>query len=358
MSLIRNIYRHEKTKYIFGFGGPKKPRSDGKQRNPRHSVLKWCLTLSLCVSFVKLLILVVGWAFRAGKVPMLLNYPSHDFHVHFRGVLGVEIAYIVLAALQSWNFLVVWHRRNHGKRRSMLVAAADVLLIALAAADVGLVESMLAAAPSTADVQATFPNMAVDDDRLVYFEKLGIDFHRSSGGSLALACIDAAIHASAIAFWHWLLPPVWRFPDNFEPVIREKRNKRAPEMLVGGSDSSPPSSVELTEQQHPGEASNGQTSLAAHYRDQERRRAAAGHSQVQVRTQVCRLMGPHGLIYQILGLREWSSRAPYLTRAVQWDQQRPGSSIRSSGPILGVRHCNIQLCHASVESAGFHHLHH
>jgi hypothetical protein len=269
---------------------------------------------------------------------MLLNYPSHDLHARFRAVLGLEISYIVLAALQGWNFLVIWHRKNHGKRRSMLVAAADVLLIALAVADVGSVESMLAAAPSKADVQATFPNMAVDDDRLVFFEKLGIDFHTSSRGSLALACIDAAIHASAIAFWHWLLPPVWRFPDTFEPVVREKRKKRVPGILAGDSDSSPPSSVELTDQQHPGEASHDQTSLAAHYRDQERRRTAAGHGQAKVRAQLCRLMRLHGLIYQIPGLLEWSSRAPYLTRAAQEDQQRPGSSVPSPSSVLGFRH--------------------
>jgi hypothetical protein len=297
MSLIKNIYRHEKTKYIFGFGGPKKPSTDGKQRNPRHSVLKWCLTLSLCVCFIKLLILTVGWAFRGsnvGYVPVLLDYPSQDFRAQFRAVLGVEITSIVFTALQAWNFLVVWHRRNHGKRRSMLVAAADVLLIAFAVANVGLAESMIAAAPSRTDFQATLPDLAVDDYRLKLFDKLDSDFRRSSRGSLVLACIDAAIHASAIAFWHWLLPPVWRFPDNFEPVVREKRKKRVPGMLAGDSDSSPSSSVELTEQQNLGEASTYQTSLATHYRNQERRRAEAGHGQVNVGIQVCKVIRPHG----------------------------------------------------------------
>lgn len=287
MSLIKNIYRHEKTKYVFGFGGPKKPSNDGKQRNPRHSVLKWCLTLSSLTTFVKLMITTVGWLSRAEKVPVFLNYPSPNFHAHFRAALGLEIAFILVATLQAWNFLAVWHRRHHGKRRSMLVAAADVLLIALAAADVGIVESMIAAAPSTADVQAAFPDLAADDIRVDAFNKLDVDFYRSSRGSLALACIDAAIHASAIAFWHWLLPPVWRFPDNYEPVVREKRGKRAPGMLGGDSHSSLPSSVELGELEHTNEASDGQMSLASHYRDQERRRAAAGHRPVEVRARVC-----------------------------------------------------------------------
>lgn len=317
MSLIRKIYRHERTKYIFGFGGPKKPSIDGKQRNPRRKVLKWSLTLSLCTSFLKLLIPSVGWLSRADRVPIFLNYPSHDFQVQIRAFLGVEIAFIALAALQAWNFLVVWHRRNHGKRRSVVVVAGDLLLIALAVADVSLVESMIAIAPSVADVQTAYPDLAADDYRVEAFAGLANSFRLSSRGSIVLACIDMAIHASAIAFWHFLLPQAWRFPNHFEPVVREKSRKRAPGILGGDSDSSPLSSIELTEQHDPGGASSGWTSLAAHYRDQERRRAAACHGQVtqiMVRSQVCSLMGPTANL-QLSGLREWFSRASYVGAA-------------------------------------------
>lgn len=280
MSLIKDLYRHERTKYIFGFGGPKKP---GKDRNPRHTLLKWALPLSVAVSFVKLLIPVITWITRSDRIQgraVFLDYPSPDFRSRFRAVLGVQVAFIAVSLLQAWDFLVVWHRKDNTVRRSVVVVLGDVLLIAIGAADVPLVNSMLAAVPSGADIQAAYPELRIDDERADTLSKgLGRTFPDVSRGLIATACVDAAIHVGAIIFWHWLLPPVWRFPVHFEPVVTRKSKKHEPE--ITGSDEA----LELLEQEPDG-VPHGYTSLAAHFREQERLRSRAGSRRsVEVRSE-------------------------------------------------------------------------
>lgn len=280
MALIKDLYRHERTKYWFGFGGPKKDELK-KQRNTRHTVLKSCLPLSALLCFAKLMVSVFSWAMTE-NADVCLNYPSDDhFRSRFRAVLGVQVPCMVLAALQAWNFLIVWHRKNHSIRRSLLVAAGDSVLIILSAVNVSLVESMRAAAPSAEDIIEEFPDLE-RDHRATYLERrLTRSFPSQSIAFLSLVCVDVAIHVSAMAFWHWLLPPVWRFPEHYEPVIREGKGKKDVFEMVRGSSSQ----VELVEQQST-EASNDQTSLAALFWEQEGKKLRANSRQsAEVRTE-------------------------------------------------------------------------
>ena len=274
MTFIKDLYRHPKTKYIFGFGGPRNPNK--KKRNPRHTVLKICLPLSLILSFVKLVVPFVAWISQASPPyfsSLFLNYPSDDvFRSLFRAVLGVQVGYMILAILQAWNFLVVWHRKDSTIRRSVVVAAGDLLLIAIAAINMQLIISMRDAQPSKEQILQAFPDIDLDNNGSEMLDR-GVTHTLPSNARaiIALVCIDAAVHVAAISFWHWLLPPVWRFPVRYEPLVRQKGRKES--RTLGGSSSE----IELVEQL-PEEISERQMTLASQFRKQEMQRQRASNS--------------------------------------------------------------------------------
>lgn len=267
MSFVGDLYRHPKTKYIFGFGGPRNP--DKKKRNPRHILLKICLPLSFILSFIKLVPPFVAWISQATPPSfssLFLNYPSNDaFRSLFRAVLGVQVGYMLLTILQAWNFLVVWHRKDSTVRRSVVLAAGDLVLVAAAVANMLLVKSMRAAQPSNEEILEAFPDLDLDENgEEILGRGVTHTFPSNARAILALVCIDAAVHVAAITFWHWLLPPVWRFPVHYEPLVQKPRGGKY--SAVGGS-----SEVELTEQL-PTETSEGQKTLASQFQEQETQR--------------------------------------------------------------------------------------
>lgn len=279
MSLVKGLYRHPKTKYIFGFGGPRDP--DKKKRNPRHTLLKICLPLSLTLSFIKLIGPTVTWIAQTTTpnfASLFLHYPSDDaFRSLFRTALGLQMGYLLLAILQAWNFLVVWHRKDNTVRRSVVVVVGDLLLVAVSAINIQLVNSMRAAQPSKENILEAFPDLHLDDGgRAILDNGVTHTFPSQARAMISLVCIDTAVHAAAIAFWHWLLPPVWRFPVHYEPVVRNRKNGKS--SVVGGG-----SEVELVEQL-PAETSGGNMTLASQFQQQEVRRPSAnkmGESKVE-----------------------------------------------------------------------------
>lgn len=270
MSLIKGLYRHPKTKYILGFGGPRDP--DKKKRNPRHTLLEICLPLSLTLSFIKIIAPVAAWIAQTTTpnfASLFLNYPSDDaFRSLFCAVLGAQMGYIALAILQAWNFLVVWHRKDSTVRRSVIVVLGDVLLVALAAINIPLVNSMRAAQPSKDEILEAFPGLDLDGGgRAILDRGVTHTFPSQARVMISLVCIDAAVHVAAIAFWHWLLPPVWRFPAHYEPLVQKRKHGRS--SVVGGG-----SEVELVEQL-PVETPGGDMTLASQFQQQETRRLRA-----------------------------------------------------------------------------------
>ena len=275
MSFIKDLYRHPKTKYIFGFGGPRQPGK--KPRNPRHTVLKFSLPLSFLLSFMKLVVPAVTWITQASPSffsSLFLNYPSDAvFRSLFRAVLGVQVAFMLLAILQAWNFLVVWHRKDSTVRRSVVVVSGDLLLVAVAAVNVQLVKSMRAAQPTAEEVLEAVPDLELDVNGKETLERgVTIAFPSNARAIISLVCIDAAVHVAAISFWHWLLPPGWRFPVYYEPLVREK-GKRESRTVGGGSPE-----VELVEQLREG-TSGGQMTLASQFWQQEMRMPRATNRQ-------------------------------------------------------------------------------
>jgi len=262
MSQIQR-YLHKTTSFWVGFSD--RARRGGRGRNPRQHVFRWCLALTMLLSLVKFVVLVFFWINITDVITILVLYSSHDFLTRLYAVRRLFAAFTVLAPLQVVNFLIVWPRKNHGARRSALVVAGDLLLIALTTVQSSLIESTIAVAPS-----------AEDDLSAAALEVFARSFHGFTWSFMALVSLDAAVHASAMAFWHWLLPPVWRFPNHFEPVVREDGRKRVPGVRPGEDDSP----VELAELS----SLSCQTSLAAHFRDQEKLRARASRAEGEVGT--------------------------------------------------------------------------
>lgn len=285
MDPIKDLCHHKRPQFWFGFGRPKKSK---KQRHPRHTVLKFCLPVSALLCLIKLCPLVLNWLNH--DLLLLLSHPSNDgLRFRLRAILGVQVSSMVVAALQAWNFLVFWHRKNNGIRRSISVVVGDLLLIILSAFNVFLVKPLRTAAPKAEDLLQTFSDLETDD-RAKSLERTLIKVLPLRSRFLIFAVlIDVATHASAIAFWHWLLPPRWRFPNHYEPLVREKKKESNILSIADGVGVQ----LELIGRP-PTEPPDSQTSLAAHFLEQERQKSRENIKQsAEVGTKVSKAMKLH-----------------------------------------------------------------
>lgn len=108
------------------------------------------------------------------------------------------------------------------------------MLIVFPAARVSVITSIRPLALSVGHIEETSFYLDLSDEEVSSAERKVTTLTRRLGLAISIACFDTAIYLSAMVSWHWLLPPIQRTPENFEPAFCDNGGKRGILWMVAG----------------------------------------------------------------------------------------------------------------------------
>ncbi|KAI1802158.1 hypothetical protein F4811DRAFT_530776 [Daldinia bambusicola] len=209
-----------------------------RRTNKRHLVLKICVPISITLNAIKALVICLDFASwwsillqesRANADITTFAAPRDILDRDVRHALGNIVILLIVQVpttiLHMIYFVFFWHHKGKTYRRSAILAALGTLGVILASAVLGLSQT---AARKPIDVDKTlqlYPKLTarqVQEEYDSFMQSLSM----SAQFILAASIIDALVQDIIIAFWIWLLPPYWRIPDQYEPVVVNKSAKK------------------------------------------------------------------------------------------------------------------------------------
>ncbi|KAI0541497.1 hypothetical protein GGR58DRAFT_510834 [Xylaria digitata] len=124
-------------------------------------------------------------------------------------------------------FAIFFHRDDYVHRRCSIQASLSVALIVFAVA-MKVVDNEIVAVPLIFDLSTTRrPELTAEQFNAAYISWRNFVISQAGLIVFVVAIINAAIHATVLVFWLWLLPARHRLPNRYEPVIERKKKTRA-----------------------------------------------------------------------------------------------------------------------------------
>ncbi|KAI1473950.1 hypothetical protein F4774DRAFT_402325 [Daldinia eschscholtzii] len=209
-----------------------------RKTNKRHLLLKICVPISITLNVIKILVICLDFASwwsvllpesRADsditRFVAPRDIPDKDVRHTFGNIIILLIVQVPTSILHMLYFVLFWHRKGKTYRRSAILAVLGAVGVILAGAVLGLSQI---AAEKPIDIDRTlqlYPKLTAQHIEEEY-DGFTQSLLMSAQFVLAASIVDALVQGVIIAFWVWLLPPYWRIPDQYEPVVVNRTKKQ------------------------------------------------------------------------------------------------------------------------------------
>ncbi|KAF3006158.1 hypothetical protein E8E14_007846 [Neopestalotiopsis sp. 37M] len=197
----------------------------------RHAVLKLCLPLAAVLSFAIFVTSTRQTTFvrsaSGGKPKSFTINPLQELVssasiASLKTLYGVFIAQAIISIFNILYFFFIWPRRDRINARSAKAAVLGAASVALSIAGLAQTSSYTLSPSDVQSTVANHPGIALEQVESLYADwKAELD--KNSKVVLGFSICLGLTQAVAIAFWTWLLPLPWRYPDNYEPVAKPWR---------------------------------------------------------------------------------------------------------------------------------------
>ncbi|KAL7621087.1 hypothetical protein AAE478_008400 [Parahypoxylon ruwenzoriense] len=198
-------------------------------RNKRHLLLKICFPLSVLMAVT----MVFSSALNLTSLSLDLSsnttisfaaIPEEAVRVDRTAVAVISSLPIFLAPLSFLYFFIYWHRDDRTHLRSTILLALSTVNIAITAAGVAVAET----SRGVLDIETALrlrPDVTAEQVQGGYDNWLTSTL-RNTKAAFVAAVLDGIVRTGAVTFWLWLLPPQYRLPNRYEPVIHGRKKKR------------------------------------------------------------------------------------------------------------------------------------